>query len=98
MIVEIEKRPRIAVDVYVKVEGVWFDLAELREVFLILDLGDIAVEDGIPLDLSNALSAIGVMTTYNRSDVPTASTGPNYAEFRQKVAEACVREQLPPIE
>lgn len=98
MIVEIEKRPRIAVDVYVKVEGVWFDLDELREVFLILDLGDVAVDDGLPRDLSDALSAIGIVSTYNRSGTPTISTGPSYAEFRQKVTEACMREQLPPIE
>ena len=98
MIIEIEKRPRIAVDVFVKVENMWFDLAELREVFLILDLGDVAVDDAFPRDLSDALSAIGIVTTSNQGGTPVVSTGPKYDEFRQQVNEACDREQLPPIE
>ena len=97
MIVEIERRPRIAVDIYVKVEGEWFDLDELRVVFLTLEIGDVAVDDAFPRELSDALSNIGVVTIYNRGDGDIVSSGPKYVEFRQQVTQACVREQLPLI-
>lgn len=98
MIVEIERRPRIAVDVYVKVDGEWFDLDELRVVFLTIDLGDVAVDDAFPRELSDALSSIGILTIYNQGGGDIVSSGPNYVEFRQQVTQACLREQLPLIE
>ena len=87
MIIELERRPRIAVDVFVKVEsGELIDLADLHALFVTLDLGDVPANDIITdPETPHILADMGVV----EFDGTMLSAGPKYAEFRREVCEVC---------
>ena len=87
MIIKIERRPRIAVDVFVKVEsGELIDLADLHALFVTLDLGDVPANDIITdPEIPHILAEMGVV----KFDGTMLSTGPKYTEFLREDCEVC---------
>lgn len=83
MHVTVMQRPRIVVDVIVEIEGIEFDLLDLRELLTSLDRERVQIEE----PLSSQLLALGIIS-FPGNDRDPAKPGPRFDEAKRAVAEA----------
>ncbi len=98
MNIEIRRQPRIVTDILIQADSEWFDILELRAICLTLDIGDFEVDDAFSREIITRLSRVDIAKTYREDDRIMAGQGPKYDEFREVLAKALMREDLPPLD